>query len=111
MLRLVQEPRTRVRLGSEANLFRHSNRMPDFGVKQTCGKHELRLPGEYAAGNQWQRKLMVDKHYISAQSLPDVSFSLGTIVYDSGFRPDFILALWLGANWNRCPGIPVLSKC
>jgi len=40
---------------------------------------------------------MVDKHYISPQSLLDDSFRLGALVYDSGFRPSFILALWRGA--------------
>lgn len=40
---------------------------------------------------------MVDKHYISAQSLLDDSFRLGSLVYESGFRPSFILALWRGA--------------
>ncbi len=40
---------------------------------------------------------MVDKHYISAQSLLDDSFRLGSMIYDSGFRPSFIVALWRGA--------------
>lgn len=40
---------------------------------------------------------MVEKHYISPQSLLDDSFRLGSMVYDSGFRPSFILALWRGA--------------
>ncbi len=40
---------------------------------------------------------MVDKHYISAQSLLDDSFRLGSLIYDSGFRPSFIVALWRGA--------------
>ena len=39
----------------------------------------------------------MDKHYISAQGLLDDSFSLGAQIYDSGFRPSFILALWRGA--------------
>jgi len=38
-----------------------------------------------------------DKLYISAQSLLDDSFRLGAMIYDSGFRPSFILALWRGA--------------
>jgi hypothetical protein len=45
----------------------------------------------------WQLKLVVDKHYISPQSLLDDSFRLGSMVYESGFRPSFILALWRGA--------------
>ena len=40
---------------------------------------------------------MAEKHYISPQSLLDDSFRLGSMVYDSGFRPSFILALWRGA--------------
>lgn len=40
---------------------------------------------------------MIDKHYISPQSLLDDSFRLGSLVYESGFRPSFILALWRGA--------------
>jgi len=40
---------------------------------------------------------MAEKHYISAQSLLDDSFRLGSLVFDSGFRPSFILALWRGA--------------
>jgi hypoxanthine phosphoribosyltransferase len=40
---------------------------------------------------------MVDKQYISAQSLLEDSFTLGSRIYDSGFRPSFILALWRGA--------------
>lgn len=40
---------------------------------------------------------MVDKHYISAQSLLDDAFRLGAAIVESGFRPSFILALWRGA--------------
>lgn len=40
---------------------------------------------------------MVEKQYISAQCLLDDSFRLGSKIYDSGFRPSFILALWRGA--------------
>lgn len=40
---------------------------------------------------------MVDKIYISPQSLLDDSFRLGSMVFDSGFYPSFILALWRGA--------------
>lgn len=43
---------------------------------------------------------MTVKQYISAQSLLDDAFQLGSRVYDSGFRPTFILALWRG-------GVPV----
>ncbi len=40
---------------------------------------------------------MVEKHYISAQSLLDDSFRLAAMIYESGFRPTFIVALWRGA--------------
>ena len=40
---------------------------------------------------------MVDKYYISAQSLLEDSFRLGCEILDSGFRPSFIIALWRGA--------------
>ena len=39
---------------------------------------------------------MTEKKYISAQSLLDDSFKLAAKIYDSGFRPTFILALWRG---------------
>jgi len=39
---------------------------------------------------------MVKKHYISAQSLLDDSFRLASEIYQSGFEPTFILALWRG---------------
>lgn len=39
---------------------------------------------------------MAEKLYISPQSLLDDSFRLGGLIYDSGFRPSFILALWRG---------------
>ncbi len=39
---------------------------------------------------------MTAKQYISAQSLLDDAFRLGADIYDSGFRPTFILALWRG---------------
>lgn len=40
---------------------------------------------------------MAEKLYVSPQSLLDDSFRLGSMVFDSGFRPSFILALWRGA--------------
>lgn len=40
---------------------------------------------------------MVDKCYISPQSLLDDSFRLAAMILDSGFRPSFIVALWRGA--------------
>ena len=39
---------------------------------------------------------MAEKRYIRPQSLLDDSFRLGGLIYDSGFRPSFILALWRG---------------
>ena len=43
---------------------------------------------------------MAAKLYISAQSLLDDAFQLGSRVYNSGFKPTLILALWRG-------GVPV----
>lgn len=40
---------------------------------------------------------MVEKKFIGAQSLLDDSFRLGSLVYESGFRPTFIVAIWRGA--------------
>ena len=40
---------------------------------------------------------MSEKLYISPQLLLDDAFRLGSMVFDSGFRPSFILALWRGA--------------
>lgn len=39
---------------------------------------------------------VVDKFYISAQSLLDDSFRLGAEIVKSDFRPSFIIALWRG---------------
>ncbi|GGB54895.1 hypoxanthine phosphoribosyltransferase [Shewanella inventionis] len=39
---------------------------------------------------------MTDKHYISAQQLLEDSFRLAAQVYDSGFRPQFIVGIWRG---------------
>jgi hypoxanthine phosphoribosyltransferase len=36
------------------------------------------------------------KRYITAQEFSDMGFSLGKIVFDSGFVPTFIVALWRG---------------
>ena len=38
----------------------------------------------------------VNKHYISPSQLLEDAFQLGWQVYASGFRPDFILAVWRG---------------
>lgn len=40
---------------------------------------------------------MTDKFYIGAQTLLEESFRLGAKVFDSGFRPSFIIAVWRGA--------------
>ena len=40
---------------------------------------------------------MTDKFYIGAQTLLEESFELGAKVFDSGFRPSFIIAVWRGA--------------
>jgi len=39
---------------------------------------------------------MVEKFYISPQSLLDDSFRLGAEIVNSGFEPSFIIALWRG---------------
>ena len=39
---------------------------------------------------------MVDKHFISADSLLADSFALGAAVLRAGFRPTFLAALWRG---------------
>jgi uncharacterized protein len=39
---------------------------------------------------------MTDKHYIGAQQLLEDSFRLAAQVYDSGFRPQFIVGIWRG---------------
>jgi len=39
---------------------------------------------------------MMKKQYISAQSLLDDSFLLAQKIFESGFQPTFILALWRG---------------
>jgi len=36
------------------------------------------------------------KHYISAQNLLQDSFKLGLKIYESGFRPDYIVGIWRG---------------
>ena len=39
---------------------------------------------------------MSDKVFISAQQLLEDSFRLAAQVYDSGFRPQFIVGIWRG---------------
>jgi|TARA_Y100000310_G_scaffold243910_1_gene248589 hypothetical protein len=39
---------------------------------------------------------MVEKEYISAQSLLIDSYKLAKKVLDSGFKPDFIVGVWRG---------------
>jgi hypoxanthine phosphoribosyltransferase len=41
----------------------------------------------------------VDKHYVGPQEFLEMSFELGSLVYQSEFKPDFLLALWRGG----CP--------
>lgn len=41
---------------------------------------------------------MSDKRYITAQQLLEDSFQLGVDVYESGFRPDFIVGIWRGGT-------------
>ena len=42
--------------------------------------------------------LMIEKEFITPQKLTHDSFKLGRLVFDSGFRPQFILALWRGGT-------------
>ncbi|WOT04521.1 phosphoribosyltransferase [Shewanella youngdeokensis] len=39
---------------------------------------------------------MSDKHFITAQELLEDSFRLAAQVYESGFRPQFIVGIWRG---------------
>jgi len=41
---------------------------------------------------------VVDKHYISAQSLIEDSWQLGTSILKSGFLPNFIVGIWRGGT-------------
>lgn len=41
---------------------------------------------------------MTDKQYVSAQQLLEDSFRLAVNIYKSGFRPDFIAAIWRGGT-------------
>jgi len=43
-----------------------------------------------------RRITMTEKHYIDAQQLLEDSFRLAALVYRSGFRPSFIVAVWRG---------------
>ena len=41
---------------------------------------------------------MAEKQFIQAQQLLDDSFRLGLKVFDSGFKPDFIVGIWRGGT-------------
>ncbi len=41
---------------------------------------------------------MIEKYYITAQQLLDDSFKLGLQIIESGFHPDFIVAVWRGGT-------------
>jgi uncharacterized protein len=41
---------------------------------------------------------MIEKKYISAQELLEDSFRLGIKIYESGFRPHFIVGIWRGGT-------------
>ena len=41
---------------------------------------------------------MVEKLYISAQELLDDSFRLAHRIYDSGFKPNYIVGVWRGGT-------------
>jgi len=40
----------------------------------------------------------MDKHFVDAEDLIQDSYRLGVQVYNSGFRPDFIIGLWRGGS-------------
>ena len=40
----------------------------------------------------------MEKTYIDAQSLLDMSFELGIKILESGFKPKFIVAVWRGGT-------------
>ena len=44
----------------------------------------------------------MNKHYVSPDDLRKDSFKLGAQVYDSGFQPDFMIALWRGGAPIGC---------
>jgi len=46
--------------------------------------------------NKIKQKKIDDKKYISAQELLENSFKLGQLIFESGFRPTFLIALWRG---------------
>ncbi|WP_315982054.1 hypothetical protein [Aliamphritea spongicola] len=46
---------------------------------------------------------MVNKVYLSAQELLEDSFRLAIEVYNSGFRPDFIVGVWRGVHLWASP--------
>lgn len=39
---------------------------------------------------------MADKHFITSQQLLQDAFRLASIVYEDGFRPDYIIGIWRG---------------
>lgn len=41
---------------------------------------------------------MIKKQFLNAQSLLDVSFELAIQIYNSGFRPDYIIGIWRGGT-------------
>lgn len=42
--------------------------------------------------------MTISKTYLTPQSLMDSSLQLAQKIYDSGFRPDFIVAIWRGGT-------------
>ena len=49
---------------------------------------------------------MVEKRYLDAEKLLETMGHLGAMVLVSGFKPDFIVAIWRGgADWNRVAGV------
>jgi hypoxanthine phosphoribosyltransferase len=44
----------------------------------------------------YELRIMTTKHFITAQELLDVSYRLGLAIYESGYRPNYIVGVWRG---------------
>lgn len=68
---------------------------PDFGTGlqfSTCQSRQRSTQNR----TRWGRIPMTEKRFITAQELLEDSFRLAAQVYDSGFRPQFIVGIWRG---------------
>lgn len=52
--------------------------------------------------NGFKYNLMKGRYYISPNELAIKSYMLGALVYNSGFKPDFMIALWRGGATIGC---------